>query len=129
MDQIYAADTHGLLWFLAGSSRLSDAAREIFRANRDGKAIIYVPVIAVAEVLWVIRANRVQVDVSEILATIQSNYPVVPLTLEDVTHLPELPDELEMHDRMIVWEAMKRKATLITCDEVIQAAKVVPTIW
>ena len=129
MDQTYVTDTHGLLWFLAGSPRLSDVAREVFRAGRDGQTVIFVPVIAVAEVLWVIRANRVEANFSEILAAIQSNYSVVPLVLEDVAHLPELPDQLEMHDRMIVWEAMKRQATLITCDEIIRAANVVPTLW
>lgn len=129
MDNIYVADTHALLWFLAGSQRLSEPAREIFRAGQAGNALVYVPVIAVAEIVWVIRANRIRADVKQVLDTIHSNYEVVPLVFDDITHLTELPDQLEMHDRLIVWETMKRQATLITRDEVICAAKVVPTIW
>ena len=129
MADAYIADTHGLLWFLAGSSRLSPAARTIFRAARAGEVTIYVPVIVVAEIIWVVQSGNVSTDLARLLATIRTHYQVIPLTLEDVSHLSDLPRSLEMHDRMIVWETLKRQATLVTRDETIRAVNVVPTVW
>lgn len=129
MVDVYVTDTHALLWFLAGSPRLSPAARDVFRAERAGRTTIYIPVIAVAELIWVVQAGHIKTDLFQILSTIREHYPVVALTMDDVSHLPDLSDQLEMHDRMIVWETLKRGATLITRDEVIRATNLVPTLW
>jgi PIN domain nuclease of toxin-antitoxin system len=59
---IFVPDTHALLWFLAGSSRLSPAANEIFRQEKAKEVTMYVPAIVVAETIWVVRAGRIQVD-------------------------------------------------------------------
>jgi PIN domain nuclease of toxin-antitoxin system len=129
MADVYVTDTHGLLWFLAGSTRLSEKARQVFREAQAGQATIYVPVITVAEMIWVVKAGRLQTDLNKLLATVRAHYTVIPLAIDDVIQLPMLPDNLEMHDQMIVWETMKHNATLITCDETIRAANVVKTLW
>jgi PIN domain nuclease of toxin-antitoxin system len=129
MADVYVTDTHGLLWFLAGSTRLSEKARQVFREAQAGQATIYVPVITVAEMIWVVKAGRLQTDLNKLLATVRAHYTVIPLAIDDVIQLPMLPDNLEMHDQMIVWETMKHNATLITRDETIRAANVVKTLW
>jgi PIN domain nuclease of toxin-antitoxin system len=126
---IYVPDTHALLWFLAGSSRLGSEASHIFRQERLKEVTIYVPAIVVAEIIWVVKAGRIQVDLQELLTTIRTHYTVTPFALDDVLNLTALPELLTIHDAMIVWEAKKRDATLITKDEVIVKAQVVPTMW
>jgi hypothetical protein len=49
--------------------------------------------------------------------------------LDDAIQLATLPDTLTIHDAMIVWEAKKRNTTLITRDEIITNAQIVPTLW
>jgi PIN domain nuclease of toxin-antitoxin system len=126
---IFVPDTHALLWFLAGSSRLSPAANEIFRQEKAKEVTMYVPAIVVAETIWVVRAGRIQVDLQQHLATIHAQYIVSPFTLDDAIQLATLPDTLTIHDAMIVWEAKKRNTTLITRDEIITNAQIVPTLW
>ena len=35
---LHLADTHALLWYLAGSSRLSGAAKQVFEQAKTGQA-------------------------------------------------------------------------------------------
>jgi len=90
---------------------------------------MYVPAIVVAEIIWVVKAGRIQVDLQQLLTTIRTYYTVTPFALDDVLQLASFPDTLTIHDAMIVWEAKKRDATLITRDKIIIGANVVPTIW
>jgi PIN domain nuclease of toxin-antitoxin system len=126
---VYVPDTHALLWFLAGSPRLSIKASEVFKQEKDNAVMMYVPAIVVAEIIWVVNAGRIQVDLKKLLATIRTHYTVTPFSLDDILQLANLPKTLTIHDAMIVWEAKKRDATLITRDETITAADVVPTLW
>lgn len=126
---IYVPDTHALLWFLAGSSRLSAKASEIFSQEKAKSVTMYVPVIVVAEIIWVVNAGRIQIDLQQLLATIRTHYTVTPFSLDDILQLVAMPKTLTIHDAMIVWEAKKRGAALITRDETIVAANVVPTLW
>ena len=128
MPEIDVTDTHPLLWFLANSSRLSESSRQLFRDEQEGK-VNYVPAIVVAELIWVVRAGRVKTDLSRILEVVKAHYTVSPFTLDDAVELASMSDSLTIHDSMIVWEAKKLNATLITRDEAIQAANVVPTVW
>lgn len=90
---------------------------------------MYVPAIVVAEIIWVVSAGRIQVNLQKLLATIRAHYTVTPFTLDDAIQLATFPNTLTIHDAMIVWEAKKRNATLITRDETITNAQVVPTFW
>jgi hypothetical protein len=36
----YVADTHAVFWYLTGSSRLGDAARDAFRAAAAGSGVV-----------------------------------------------------------------------------------------
>ncbi|MCP4418630.1 MAG: type II toxin-antitoxin system VapC family toxin [Chloroflexi bacterium] len=126
---VYVPDTHALLWFLAGSSRLGEQARAVFKQERAKEATMYVPAIVVAEIIWVVNAGRIRINLQQLLATIRTHYTVTPFSLDDILQLATLPKTLTIHDAMIVWEAKKRDATLITRDETIIAANVVPILW
>lgn len=126
---IYVPDTHALLWFLAKSPRLSKQARNAFVQVKNEQAEMFVPAIVVAEMIWIVRAGRIQVDLTSLLKTVHVHYTVVPFSVNDAMQLYTLPDSLTIHDAMIVWEAKKRNAHLITRDEMIIAAAAVPTIW
>jgi PIN domain nuclease of toxin-antitoxin system len=126
---IYIADTHALLWYLADSPRLSAAAKKAFDEAKTGRVTVVVPAIVLAELIWTILKGRINVDLKRVLATVQKHYTITPLEPADVLKLPDLSPIPEMHDRMIVAEALRRGASLITRDEVIIKSGLVPVIW
>jgi len=126
---LHLADTHALLWYLAGSSRLSGAAKQVFEQAKTGQATVIVPAIVLAELIWIVLKGRISVDLQRVLATVQKHYVTTPLELSDVLSLPALSSIPEMHDRLIVAEALRRHATLITKDENIAKSGLISVIW
>jgi PIN domain nuclease of toxin-antitoxin system len=128
---LYVSDTHALLWYLGGAAHLSaDARAEFDGAGRRGNQII-VPAIVVAETLMLVEKGRIALDASQILARLQAHAgfvltPLVPETVFVIKNLTALPD---IHDRLIVAEAIVRQATLITRDAAIRASGLVATLW
>lgn len=126
---VYVADTHALLWYLADSPRLSSAAKQTFNKAEAGQATVVVPAIVLAELIWTILKGRISVDLRQVLATVQKHYTTTSLEPSDVLKLPALSSILEMHDRLIVAETLRRHANLITKDEVITRSGLVSVIW
>ena len=126
---IHIADIHALLWYLADSPRLSPAAKQAFDQAKAGQATVVVPAIVLAELIWTILKGRIAVELRQVLVTVQKHYSITPLKPSDVLKLPVLSSVPEMHDRLIVAEALRRHANLITKDEAITESGLVSVIW
>lgn len=127
----YIADTHALLWYFTRPQRLGPKAREAFSQVGDGSANLLVPVIVLAEIIFVLEGGRVQADLDVVLRTLQAlpNVFITDLDLQCTLALRTLKAVPEMHDRMIVATAIARDAILITRDPAIRSSGLVPTIW
>lgn len=127
----YVCDTHALLWYLAQPRLLGVQARHAFAEAAAGRARIIVPVIVFAEIIFAVERGRFQADVSRIMELVKSTpcFRIVPLNLAGVCRLQRATAIPEMHDRLIVGEALWRKAALITRDGTIIKTGMVPTIW
>jgi PIN domain nuclease of toxin-antitoxin system len=127
----YVADTHSLLWYFTRPNQLGTQARAAFREVDARTARLLIPVIVLAELVFVAEASRVQIDIESLwrqLSTI-SNVEFVKLTAArayELRHLTAIP---EMHDRLIVAEALAHNAALITRDQTIIASGLVSTLW
>ncbi len=127
----YIADTHSLIWFLSGDSQLSPKAKEIFEATERGEATIIVPILVLAEIMFLCERKRLQHLFSQLVATLQkgTNYFVYDLGLDivlvakDLLHLPDI------HDRLIVATAKITQSPLITRDRVIKKSNYASIIW
>jgi len=128
---IYVTDTHSLLWYFYIPERLGKGAARAFEQIARNEADLVIPVIVIAEIIFVIEANRVPADVDDVIAKLNAcpNIWIAPLSLERVLKIREISVIPEMHDRMIVSEALAHKATLITKDRTIIEAGIVPTVW
>lgn len=128
---VYVADTHGLLWYFARPKLLGPGARTAFDLIATGQADLIVPVIVLAELLFAIESKPVSADFDLVLGRLQAspNVRIVDLTLACTLHLRTLRAIPEMHDRLIVAEALAHGATLITRDAAITAANVAPVVW
>lgn len=128
---IYVTDTHALIWLMNDSARLGEKAAAAFSAVDQGQALLIVPAIVLAELIFLVERGRVAIDLDQTLQrlhahpaieTVGLSWPTV-LALRSTTTVPE------MHDRLIVCEALLHNATLITRDVTITASALVPTIW
>ena len=128
---LYVADTHSLAWYLLDSSKLSPAADRAFRQVEQGQARLLVPAIVVAELIFIVERGRLSADIGELLRQIESadNFEICTLGQDQLACLKEQRTISTMHDRFIVCEALLRQAKLITKDEEIHRAGVVPVVW
>lgn len=81
--------------------------------------------------MFIVERGRVRADVQDIIRRIRSSrtFEVVPLTLATVLRLRTLVQVPEMHDRLLIAEALARKAHLITCDRTIAEVGIISTVW
>lgn len=113
-EKVYVADTHLLIWYLTKNKKLSSAGLEIFAAAERGEARIYVSSISIAETYAEIKAKPY--------------IRIIEFSGDEVLEFDALSAIPEMHDRIIVGLAKRLGAPLITADEKIVAAGVVPAV-
>lgn len=129
----YVVDTVALVKYLEDD--LPKSADKAFRDAEAGRAHLYLPEIALGEFIYVALKGRLNVEdsragveevVDQILATSF-------ITLSHLAHsawdiLIDL-DSSELHDRMIVADALDRKVPLITSDDGLRSVAGLRTIW
>lgn len=127
----YVTDTRALIWYLTASPRLGESARQAFGNVAEGKAKLIVPLIVIAELIFVIEHSRAQIELAQVIDLLQRNpsVEIAPLTLEIVLEMQKLTAIAEMHDRLIVCETQMRKAKLITRDRKIRNTQFVEMVW
>ena len=127
----YLADTHSLLWYFSRPDRLGPRAAAAFAQVAAGEASLVVPVIVLAELIFAIENKPVNADFERILRHLQASptVSIVELTLARTLDLRVLSAIPEMHDRLIVAEALACGAALITRDQAITASGLVPVVW
>ena len=128
---VYLTDTHPLIWYFLDSPKLSAPANNAFTAVDQGKASLLIPAIVVAELVFVVEKGRVQADIDYLLERIRwaPNFKVIPLELEALLLFRQQTAIEEIHDRMVVVEALRHNATLITKDKAIHKSGIVEVIW
>lgn len=129
--ETYVVDAHALVWFIAEDSRLSKEAERLLELAEQAEVEVLVPTLVLAEITHIARKKTVQVSVDEVLERIEQGdgFAVVPFDLVIFRTMLQLPDEWEIHDRIIGATARYYKATLITKDEVLHDSNEIETIW
>jgi PIN domain nuclease of toxin-antitoxin system len=127
----YVVDTHALVWFLEGNSRLSIVAQN---ALIDTTAQVVVPTIVLAEITFLYARHRIAIDLPQVLARVTSaaNCLVYPL---DGAVVERLPTTLNIHDAIIVATALvfcdvlNERTAVVTKDAEITASGLVNVVW
>ena len=125
-------DAHALIWYIDTQSnqRLSRSALETIKIAEE-TATIFVPIIALMEILHLIDAGRFPVAFDTIIGTMEENeaYQVVPFTMQLLEIAIPLKG-LEIHDRLIVATTMLTNSTLVSKDRGIHAeSQGVEVVW
>ena len=127
----YVADTHALLWYLGGSKLLGPQAHAAFDETINGVSQVCVPAMVLAEAVMLIEKRHIALDIGSIVAALRSRpgFELTSLSPEVAIDIQKLTALRDIHDRLIVAEAMRLGATLITRDMQITASGLAPVVW
>ncbi len=126
-------DTHALLFHAAGGRGLGPKAAAVFRAAEARRALVYVPVAVMWEVMLLARAGRVNLRRTSrgFFDDLFTNAAYQPLDLsrEQVVAADELRFNRDPFDALIVAAAQALDLPLLTRDIEIERAGAVKVIW
>ena len=127
-------DTHSLIWYLEGNSKLGKNAK-IVMDNKTANLVL--PVIALAEAFDIVQKQRTSIPDTAILINRifgDPRFEIEPLTLDVLLESQNALIVPEMHDRLIMATALSLKkqgfrVAVLTKDPEIIASKLVEIIW
>ena len=130
----YILDTHTLIWFLEGNSRLGVTAKEILS---DSSSEFILPAIALAEAVWIVSRGKTSIPFVDVLIMVvkkDKRLSIYPLDADVIEKSINLTSINEMHDRQIVSTALVvegqgNQVALLSCDQNICAANLVRIVW
>ncbi|WP_375510795.1 type II toxin-antitoxin system VapC family toxin [uncultured Nostoc sp.] len=130
----YVIDTHALIWFVEGNSRL-DANANAILSNPDSQLVI--PATTLAEAVWIVERGRTSIpSAKNLLSAVEADPRVViyPLDKDVIEITISLSAINEMHDKQIAATALVLagkgdEVQLLTCDSNIIASGLVTIIW
>ena len=125
MEQVrLTLDAHTLIWYLDEmlNYKLSKPAMQaIAKAEENG--IIYIPIIAILEVLRLIEKGKFSLSFSELMSTLEKSrlYRIIPLDTRLLSYMT-ITQGLDLHDRLIAATAIFTNSILISKDRIIGQA-------
>lgn len=129
--ELFVADAHSWLWYLAEDDRLGDEAKDIFEKTDDGDETVILPGIAVAESIYVVGSHGYGVELSKIIEDLKKsrNYRMRSMDYQKVSQLVEDDRDLSIHDKIIVITAEQLEADIISKDEEIRSSANQNVLW
>jgi PIN domain nuclease of toxin-antitoxin system len=111
-------DTHVLVWWLAGGTKLSARALELIS---DPANDVFVSAASVWEVAIKRALGKIRVEPEELVAAVaESNFRELPVTAKHAAHVARLPDHhRDPFDRLLVAQSLTEQAHLLTVDRVL----------
>jgi predicted nucleic acid-binding protein len=126
----FVADTVAFVLRLEGR-KLGPAAKSAFDQAEAGGATVYVPAMALAEVLYLSEKKRIAASLADVAAYL-TQFPgckEYPLTRAVVEAAAQITDIRELHDRLIAGTARHLGRVLLTSDATLRASTFVTTDW
>ncbi len=127
----YLLDTHTILWYLFGDSRLSKNAKEIIESNICFYSYASFWEISIKQSLKKLDFTHTVYEIDEMC--ISAGFRKLPITLDDFNRVRNLPfQENVKHndpfDRILISQAIENDLTIITTDGKIPLYSV-KTVW
>lgn len=126
----FITDTHSLVWYFTEDARLSKKAIKAFEGTiKEGTLVV--PAVVLAEIMYISKRGKIALTFEETLKKIEEyeNFDIAPLDINILKTADRIETDMEMHDKLIVATALYYKARLITRDEQIKKAGIVPVVW
>jgi PIN domain nuclease of toxin-antitoxin system len=128
---IYVPDTHALVWYLTADKQLGKQAKAALASVDAGRHQAVIPVIVLAEIMYLEEHGRIQVKLNVLLEYLRSipTYTIASLTLDTVLIAKTITGVPELFDRMIVATALEHRAFLLSRDPVFRNVRDVQIVW
>jgi len=125
----YILDTHSIIWFLNGSSQLSEKSRITIESS-DNQKFISIGTVWELAIKISIGKFEFQSGLNGFVDLVEENgFDILPLSHFDLIHLTNLPFiHRDPFDRLLIAQAMENKMTIITKDEHI-SKYTISTLW
>ena len=129
-ELLYVVDTHVLIWYFTGSTRLLPALKERIERARSQGGRLLVPTIVLAEALDIAEKGRVRFDFAQMYRLIQdeAEFEIVDFGQEIFDETVRVKSIEDIHDRVIVATARYYGAGVLTKDHVIRGSGEVETL-
>ena len=120
----FVTDTHCLIWYLTGDSKISPTVKGIFLDADNLKSTIVIPCIVFFELLYLTEKKKIQVDFGFFIRMIRfsENYKVEPLCLPIIEKCRTISRErvADPWDRLIAATSLHLKLPLLSKDANLQ---------
>jgi len=115
-------DTMGLILRIE-RRKLGQTAKSILDSVESENAIVYLPTLVFAEILYLSEKRRISISLSEVADYLKehSNYKEYPMSFAVIQSAAQINDIPELHDRLIAGTARLLNLDLITNDPIIRA--------
>jgi PIN domain nuclease of toxin-antitoxin system len=123
-------DTHALLWWVGGDTRLSDPARGILEEGANQRLVSIVTLWEIAIKISLGRLPTYGLTVSRVAEQLhEQNFALLPIRLGDLVRIENLPwIHRDPFDRLLIAQALEENIPLLTSDAAI-LRYAVRTIW
>lgn len=117
-------DTHAFLWAITEPEKLSAKSRAAIEVNANDT---FVSSVSLWEISIKVRINKLRLGSNDdlLLAADRTGIQTIPLIPEEATTYGQLAEAThnDPFDRMLVWQAISRKMTLVSGDSEFERFK------
>jgi predicted nucleic acid-binding protein len=126
----YVADTMAVVLRLE-HRKLSPSVKTLFEQAEAGQAVIYIPALVLAEILYLSEKRRIESNLDSVKSYLAdfASIKVVPLDVAVMEATGQISDIYELHDRIIAGTALALNLPIITNDPIITASEFVRAVW
>ncbi len=125
----YILDTHALIWYIRGFSTISLKSKKIIQEIFEGNANCYISTMVVLEAFYVSLKHSDFIYSNFLKIIDKPNIKIVSFDKKVLNQSVELPEKMDIHDRIIVATAIITNTPLITKDKILRANFPNETIW
>jgi len=131
MVETYVVDTHALAWFIGNDKRLSSRVEQILDRAEVGEVQVLIPTLVLAELTHLAQRRRIAVTVEDLLNQIRkgNGFTIVAFDFAIFQMMLTLPNDWDIHDRIIAATARFYRVVLMTRDDVLRGYADLETVW
>lgn len=128
----YLLDTHVILWYLFGDSRLSETAKKTIENNDCFYSYISFWEISIKQSKKKLEFTHSITEIDEMCQN--AGFKKLPVTLKDLQSVRDLPFQEDIKhndpfDRLLICQTVNNSLSIISCDEKFSFYKNVPVCW
>lgn len=125
----YTLDTHALIWYIGGFSTISLKSKKIIQEIFEGKVNCYISTMVILEAFYVSLKHSDFIFSNFLKIIDKSNIKIVSFDKKVLNQSVELPEKMDIHDRIIVATAIVTNTPLVTKDKILREKFPNETIW